>query len=435
MTYKFQYINHSIPLSQRIKRFTSYEDMIKVIGIDRKMERIYIIDFYSFEYVPSEEVYKLYCKVAKEYNKETKEYNDISDDILECPAYSFAQFTRDILDVGDQCKMVSTLYDVDKKLDKLEDEDGNFIPSTQNLDKLREIFRSVWDIKRNKNTRTSPVICHRVWDFATTSKDGDGRCFVTTKYIWIRDIVVVDDVLEEAQGINPDIEYIKGHATALSTVASFGSRNPVMINDKPTLIGFTIINSEFKNSQLVICAYIYIPEYNIQLIARTVELKIELKHVGDPEVFSNMVRKGVKEVLGKGKIIADMFGRLTTCSNRASAIDYTALNEKDSNAVGVELKMSNKIKQLIQIKEIQGYSNYLDGLVHTLMDYATNHAETETDRMNTYKKVMDILRQPDVFVDTLGLKVNRAKVIKLRSVEKVEQQQIEDEKNGIVKYI
>jgi len=404
---KFNYTNHSIPLSRRIRIFESYDDMMKVIRDGRVIERIVIKDFYSFEYIPSEEIYRIHGLFSIEDSEEEEE------GFLDSPAYAFAQFTRDILQIGDQCKFVETAYDVDLKLDKIWGDDGNLIPSTENLKKLKEVYVNIWDIDRTNNQRTASVLCHRVWDFATASEGGDGRCYMTSRYIWIKDADAIDDVLKEAQSINSEIEFIKGHATALMTLASFGSRNPILINDKETLVGFTVINSEFKYSQLVICAYIFIPEYDIQLIGKTMELKMELKHVGNRDVFKEMIKRGVKEILGKGDMFANMFNRLSTCQDRAVVIDYDAVNEKGGNALGVELKMSNKIKQLVQIKERHGYPDTIEGMVYTLMDYATHHAETEEERTRTYGKIMRVLERPDAFMDKLGVRITRASLLEL----------------------
>ncbi|KKN90945.1 hypothetical protein LCGC14_0225290 [marine sediment metagenome] len=384
---------------------------MKVIDDERIVERIYIKNFYSFVYVPSEEVYRLHCEIAKEYDVVTKEYDDISDDFIESPAYAFTQFTRDILQLGDLTHMVETVYNVDKKLDKLMGEDGNFIPSTENIIKLNEIFVSVWDIRRNKNSRTSPVICHRVWDFATASEDGDGRCYVTGKYVHQPDGETMQICFDEAKKNNTDIVFQSGYATALVSRGNFVSSNPVLINDRPTLVGCSVINSEFKSKKLVITGYVCLPDEDIELVIRTVELSIALKHVGDPEVFKETLVFGVKKILGKSDLIANLFGNLTTCESRGVAIEFDAVNEDGKNALGLQLKMSNKMNDLIKIKESKGYPSTLEGVAYTVMDWASSMAETEAARMTAYDNVMRILRQPDTFVSNLGKSISRADVI------------------------
>ncbi len=424
---KFHHIDHSTPLTHRVKKFSTYDEMMDVIDINRKVERVYIKDFYSFDYVPSEGVYKLSCEVAEGYDKDSKKYEDISDGVLDCPAYSFAQLTRDILFLGDLCKLVNISYQTDGMMPKAWTKDGmSRIKNTVNIDMINDIMVNNWEYTRTRNKHTSPVICHRVFDFATISPDGDGRCIVTGKYIHQKDKDVMKMGYDRAREINGDIVFKDGQASALTTRANFVTQNTVLANDEPTLVGFSILNSEFKKSQYVANGYLFLPEREIELIGTTANLRFEHKHIGDKKIFEALIKRGINEILGKGEIFTELFNNLSTCKSRGLAIDFGAKQENDNIALGAQLKMSNKMKDLIQIKKTKGYPDTIKGVVFTLMDYATNTVVSEDERLRVNSKIMEILHQPDVFVSRLTTRIeSRADVIEFDD----EQQQ-----NSITEY-
>lgn len=403
---KFNYINHSIPLSKRKKTFDSYDAMMECIGVGRVVEEILMTDFIAFTYDPKTEVYRLEAEIEEEGVK--------IDGEIDCPRYSFAQMCRDILGIGDITTFIKTAHEVDNKLDKVLDKsinDYNYKPSTVNIDKINEVMRSLWDVRRTKNRRTANVYIIRVFDFATASEGGDGRAIVTGKYIHKPDAEVMELVKEKTESVNENVKFIKGYATALMTRASFVDERPKMVNDREVLLGVSCANSEFKYSGLHLNGYLYIPEYDIELIGKTTRLTISLRHVGDKKIFERMLERGVETVLGLDEEVIKLFSRVTTCESRGVAIDFESKNDKGSNVLGVELGMTSKIKKLLQIKEDKGYPDNIEGVALSLMDYSTHHTESEAERDRINQTIMRVLQRPDSFVQSLGERITRASAI------------------------
>jgi len=295
---KFNYINHSIPLSKRKEDFNSYEAMMKCIGEGREVEEILMTDFLSFSYDPKTEIYCLEAEI------DANEDGTKTNAKIDCPKYAFAQLCRDILGIGDITTFISTGHDVDNKLDKILDKfTDTWTPSTKIIDELNESMRTIWDVRRNQNKRTSNVYILRVYDFATASEDGDGRAIVTGKYIHKSDADVMELVKEKAEKVNENVVFKKGYATALMTRASFVDTRPETVNGKQVLLGVSCVNSEFKYSGLHLNGYLYIPEYDIEMIGKTTRLSISLRHVGNVEIFEGMLKRGVEAVLGANLVV------------------------------------------------------------------------------------------------------------------------------------
>lgn len=418
---KFNHINHSIPLSRRKETFDSYDAMMECIGVGRVVEDVLMTDFIAFTYDPKTEVYCLEAEIDEDGVK--------VDGKLDCPRYAFAQLCRDILGIGDITTFIRTAHEVDNKLGSVLDTImGVRKPSTENIDGINEIMRSLWDVKRTKNTRTASVHILRVFDFATASKDGDGRAIVTGKYIHKPDAEVMELVKEKAESVNENVKFVKGYATALMTRASFVDERPKMVNDREVLLGVSCANSEFKYSGLHLNGYLYIPEFDIELIGKTTRLSISLRHIGDKETFERMLERGVETILGLDEEVINLFSRVTTCESRSVAIDFNAANEKGSNALGVELGMTSKIKQLLQIKEERGYPDNIEGVALSLMDYSTHHTQDEAERDRINQTIMRVLQRPDSFVQSLGERVTRASAIDIDD-------EPEEADNGLINWV
>lgn len=419
---KFNYINHSIPLSRRKKNFKTYEEMMKCIDDDRSVEELHMTDFINLSYDNTTHVFCLEAEI--------EEYENVKNDYeFDCPRYAIAQLCRDILNIGDITPFIKSTQGIDKSINERERNEitGEIVLSTENMDYLNRILQDTWHVKRTQNRRTADVNILRVFDFATASKDGDGRAIVTGKYIHKPDWEVMDLVKKKAEEVNENIEFVKGYATALMTRGSFVDTTPQTVNDKEVLLGVSVVNSEFKYSGLHLIGYLYIPEYDIELIGKTARLSVALKHVGDKTRFENLMKKGVETVLGLDNEIIELFSNVTTCESRGVAIDFTAYNEKGSNALGVELGMTSKIKDLLKIKEERGFPSTIEGVALTLMDYSTHHAESESERDRVNQAIMRVLQRPDSFVQSLGERISRADVIDI-----VEEDPMD---NGIIRWI
>lgn len=402
---KFNMINHSIPLSRRKKNFSSYEEMMDCIELDRNVEDIRMMDFINLSYNPETHIYCLEAEILEEDGVKNV-YN------FDCPRYAIAQLCRDILNIGDITPFIKSTWDIDKKTKKVIDEVTMAArPSTENMDYLNEILRNTWMKKRTENRRTADVYILRVFDFATASSDGDGRAIVTGHYIHKPDWEVMKLVYDKAREVNENIRFVKGYATALMTRGSFVDDTPQTVNDKEVLLGVSVVNSEFKYSGLHLIGYLYIPQYDIELIGKTARLSIALKHVGDKKKFETLMKQGVKTILGLNNEMIELFSRVATCESRGVAIDFTSKNEKGSNALGVELGMSSKIKELLKIKEDRGFPDNIEGVALTLMDYSTHHAETESERDRVNQAILRVLQRPDSFVKSLGESISRADVL------------------------
>lgn len=407
---KFNHINHSIPLSKRKETFDSYDAMMECIGVGRVVEDVLMTDFIAFTYDPKTGVYCLEAEIDEDGVKVIGK--------LDCPRYAFAQLCRDILGIGDITTFIRTAHEVDNKLQRklvpiagaLEDV---LQPSTENIDNINEVMRSLWDVKRTKNTRTASVHILRVFDFATASKDGDGRAIVTGKYIHKPDAEVMELVKEKAESVNENVKFVKGYATALMSRGSFVDKRPKTVNDREVLLGVSCVNSEFKYSGLHLNGYLYIPEFDIELIGKTAKLSISLRHVGDKDIFETMIKESVETVLGLNDDVIELFSKVTTCESRGVALDFEAMNDKGSNALGVELGMTSKIKELLRIKKERGYPNNIEGITLTLMDYSTHHTQDEAERDRVNQTIMRVLQRPDSFVQTLGESITRGSAIEI----------------------
>ncbi len=402
---KFNFVNGSIPLSRRKKKFKTYEDMMKCIDDERTVEEIVMTDFVSLSYDNETDIFHLEAEIEEDGG-----YDDVV--IFDCPRYAIAQLCRDILGIGDIVNFIKSTQHIDnitqKDIDMLT---GAVRPSRDNMDYLNEVLRNTWDAKRTKNSRTAKVLIYKVVDFATTSKDGDGRAIVTGRYIHKPDSEVMSMVKEDAEGINEDIRFANGYATALMTRASFVNPQPEVVDDKEVLLGVTCVNSEFKFSGLHLTGYLYIPQYDIELIGKTARLSISIKHIGDSNKFEQLTKAGINTVLGLNNEMLNLFSRVTTCESRGIALDFNAPNEKGSNALGVELGMSSKMADLLTIKEKKGYPSTIEGVALTLMDYSTHSVDNEAERNRVNQTIIRVLQQPDSFVASLGEHISRANLI------------------------
>lgn len=395
---KYDYYN--TPLLQRQLKFTDYSEMINTLKYKRIVIRKELLDMPKFTWNQEKSVFEFKSTFRNDFDQ-TKEIRT-----LPALGYAASQLFSDLLDVN-----ITNFIKKVKKTDlraKNHSYFGNGEPrilTKGNIKKLNEIMQQIWYmIKTNKQKK---VFCHIVEKSPLVEKARIGS-FVSENYVYKKDADVFSIIYQEAKKLNEDIEFQEGDIKAIKSRMSLVNKNSQLSNDDNTLIGISIVNSEFKESALRFESVIWFPELdNIRLYGTTAELSTAIRHYGDSTEFDKEMKGKINAIIGKSQKLISLFDM---SSNRESFdFDVQEKNDEGELVIVKALGISKKLaKNIIAIHMKKGYPDDMFGVVYSCMDYATNHAKTDSERMRVNDKALEIITNPEIFKEKTGREMTRA---------------------------
>lgn len=398
---KYDYYN--IPLLQRILKFNDYSEMINTLNYKRIVTRKELCNMPSFTWNQGQNVFEFKSTFKNEFDGN----NEIRT--LTALGYAASQLFSDLLDVNitNFIKKVKSIDERAKNHKYLGN--GHPTPITKgNIKKLNDIMQQVWYIA--KIEKQKKVYCHIVEKSPLSAKARIGS-FVSENYVYKKDADVFAMIQQEGQKINRDIEFYDGYITAIKSRMNLINKSSELVNDTNTLIGISVVNSEFKESALRFESTIFFPEMdNIKLYGTTANLSTSIRHYGDSKAFDEELKRKIEVILGKSEKLISLFDM----SSSRESFDFD-VEEKDDEgdlmivkALGISKRLG---KRIVEIHATKGFPDNEHGILYSLMDYATHQAKTESERMRVNDKALELLVNPEHFKEVMGREISRADLL------------------------
>jgi len=364
-----------IPLKYRGERVTTFDRLLEITG-ERVVEKLEIGMPPVITFDPSIETFKV--KIID---------MDGAEHVLETPVYALRQLTSDLMHLGDISKFIAASAKVDSQMGF----GGNGeLEATANISRINKIIYNIWQKTRVENSRAKKALCFKTEDIFGLN----ARCFATTSYKIKTDY----DLLSSLD--NTDM-FLHSFITPVKTRATFGIKSGSEICDLATLVGFTVWNSEFKESSTGICASIFIEELGAPFYGYTTNYMGKVRHVGSN--YQSRVSNMMERILGKAEEFNEWFGKKMS---RADAIEIDIDKEDEFGDPllmrELHIRSRNEYGDIIEIHRKRGLPNTVAGIALAVIDYADKRAKNDNEKDNYNKKALDIIKDPDRFGEAMN---------------------------------